>query len=89
MAVPTVGNMQVYHSSNASRSLWDMLTEPASMLKADNKPKARLLAAVLVVFFPLATIAVFLTPLIALLGNKPVTPPTLGLLTALVFISSL
>jgi signal transduction histidine kinase len=86
MAVPSVGNMQVYQSSNVSRSLWDMLTEPANMLKSDNKPKARLLAAVLVVFFPLATIAVFLSPLISLLSNKPVTPPTFGLLMALVFI---
>lgn len=86
MAVPSVGNMQIYQSNNSSRSLWDTLTEPATILKTDNKPKARLLAAVLIVFFPLAAIAVFLTPLVALLSNQPATPPTLGLLTALVFI---
>jgi signal transduction histidine kinase len=86
MAVPSVGNMQVYQHSGDSRSLWDTLTEPASMLKSDSRPKARLLAGVLVVFFPLAIIAVFLSPLISLLSNKPVTPPTFGLLMALVFI---
>lgn len=86
MAVPSVGNMQVYQPSTPNRSLWDTLTEPASSLKTDNKPKARLLAAVLLMFFPLATIAVFLSPLLSLLSNKPVTPPTLGLMIALVFI---
>jgi signal transduction histidine kinase len=78
--------MQVYQPSGVSRSLWDTLTEPADTLKTDSKPKARLLSAVLLVFFPLATLAVFLSPLTSLLTNKPVTPPTLGLFMALVFI---
>lgn len=83
MTVPSVGKLELHSSPVPSRSVWDTLTQPAPALIETDKPRARLLAAVLLIFFPLAAVAVFLNPLTNLLAGREAAPPTAGTLVAL------
>src|SRR5437868_15173653 len=80
MTIPSLGKLGIHPSLAPTRSIWDTLTQPAPTLKEDYKPKARLLSAVLLVFFPLAFLAIFISPMTALVSGKAVTPPTFGTL---------
>ncbi|MEO8608010.1 MAG: ATP-binding protein [Chloroflexota bacterium] len=86
--VPTLGNREIHPPMASSRSIWDTLTQPAPTLVEDNKPRARLLSAVLLIFFPLSFLAIFLSPLIALMSGKVPNPPAPGTLVALALIAA-
>ncbi len=81
MTIPSARNISI-QSPRSSRKIWDLLTQPANTLKNDVQEKARLLSSVLVIFFPLALIAIFAGPL----TSRNANPPTPGVLFAIVLI---
>ncbi|MBZ0284036.1 MAG: HAMP domain-containing histidine kinase [Anaerolineae bacterium] len=86
MTAQPLDEMQIDRPLASSRSLWDTLTQPASLLNTNDKPKARLLSAVLVVFLPLAFLAVFINPVTSIIAGREFTPPNPGIFVALLII---
>jgi signal transduction histidine kinase len=71
---------------NSFQQFWDSLTRPSPLLKPDEQQKARLLAAMLIVFMPLAVLTVFANPIINFLGGRPAVLPAPGIMVALALI---
>lgn len=61
--------------STSPRMLWDNLTAPASSLDLANKQRARLLAAVILGFVPVAGIAIFAGTISSLITGVDAPPP--------------
>jgi sensor histidine kinase YesM len=57
------------------RTLWDNLTAPAPDLALADKQRARLLAAVVLAFIPVAAIAIFASPISNFVAQGVLTPP--------------
>jgi signal transduction histidine kinase len=68
------------------QTLWNTLTEPTTQLNNDDKPKARLLAAVLVVYIPIALFAIFISPIMSLISGQVPTLPDTGIFLAFIVI---
>ncbi|MEP7285808.1 MAG: ATP-binding protein [Chloroflexota bacterium] len=64
---------QIQRPAAPAQKLWDALTKPVGELRDSDKPKARLLSAMLVVYIPLSLFTVFASPVAALIEGKPVT----------------
>ncbi len=71
-----MGYLNVSMPSSSYRTLWNNLTAPAASLDLANNQRARLLAAVILVFVPVAGIAIFAGPISSLItGVTAPTPP--------------
>ena len=86
--VPTMGKLEIHSLNTPTRSIWDTLTQPASTLKDDTKPKARLLSAVLLVLLPLAFLAAFLSPITSLLSGQVAALPSVSTMLSLAMIAA-
>jgi signal transduction histidine kinase len=74
------------HPTTFFQRFWDNLTRPSANLKTDDQPRARLLAAMLALFLPLATLTIFITPMINVFSNRPVTSLTPGIILGYILI---
>lgn len=86
MTAQSLGELQTHPPIAPTRRLWDQLTQPSSLLKEENKPKARLLAAVMLVLFPLALLAVFINPIASIFTRQEYTLASPGVFLALLII---
>jgi signal transduction histidine kinase len=74
------------HAPEAPRNFWKDFTTPSPVLSIAGQQKARLLAAVTLVFIPLAAITVFISPTRTFLQTGTFTMPSPTLLIALAII---
>src|SRR5258707_12166987 len=86
MAIQSSSELQFHNLPTTSPSFWDKLTQPTSTLRSSDKPRARLLSAMLVILFPLALVAVFAGSVTSLAAGQPVAPPAPGVCLALLII---
>lgn len=86
MTAQSLDEIQIESPLASSRSLWNTLTQPSSLLNSNDKPKARLLSAVLLVFLPLAFLAVVINPVTSILAGREFNPPNPSIFVALLAI---
>jgi signal transduction histidine kinase len=86
-SVQSPSSLQVNVSSaNTWSRTWSQLTEPAVSVTGDERRRASTTAAITAVFLPLATVAVFITPLARFLNGEAFVLPAVPLLLSLVLI---
>lgn len=78
--------LPVTNSTNTS-SLWNSLTQPHSSLKGDDRRKAFSLAALTLVFIPLAFSIVLLQPLMTIVKGEELYLPNIGSVMGLLIIT--
>lgn len=83
MKVQTLDKTQPHSARVSIQSIWGSLTEPTTIIKNDDKPKARVLSAVMLAFFLLGIFATFISPIAAFVSGDPVTTPALTSIIAL------
>jgi signal transduction histidine kinase len=71
---------------NTWQNVWNSLTQPSEQLNSGDKPRSRVLAALLIVFIPLALITDFFTPVLDLIQNKSVVLPDIGTFLGMVLL---
>jgi len=74
-AVPALNTQQ---QPSSFQKIWDRLTEPIATIQGENRRRARTLSALLLVFFPLAILAVTITPITEIFAGKAFTLSTAG-----------
>jgi signal transduction histidine kinase len=67
-------------------SLWNRLVEPSPDVLGDQRRRATTLAALTLVFLPLAIFTVFISPIANFLNGEPFVPPNIMLVITLGFI---
>ena len=78
--------MAAHSFSQRMLTRWEALTRPADSLSGDERRKASTLSAMLLVFFPLATITILQAPIMDMLSGKPFILPSPALMLTLALI---